>query len=265
MFDVGLSGTDFSRYAEDCLQTPEKARELKILLDSDDHMFQAAKQAVGAVQHAMVCLTQAVQIICKVNEQVARSQSVTLSGVYIKAMSGQLKESPLLRDLLLAIKKAPSDNLAALITTIEPLCPSGHAEELVDIRDRLTALISEADSTQPMRSEHDIRNDNMRTTVVAQKVHLSRHKSKISPLDEAYSKLVIELHDLIATIFRDIPSPLDLPAHESVVYDLRAPHRAALIPKPRFALERALFSPHDYLSCKCCGVAGNSGVDGEVC
>jgi origin recognition complex subunit 3 len=45
---------------------------------------------------------------------------------------------------------------------------------------------------------------------------------------------------------------------EVFMYDLKSPHTEVFQPKPRFAVERALASPHDYLGCECC-----SGVDGN--
>merc|ERR1712000_106404 len=117
-----------------------------------------------------------------------------------------------------------------------------------------------------MRSEHDIRNDTLRTTVVAQKVQLSRHKAKLSEKDEAYSKIVTAFHDLLSNMFGNLQNPLDMFGNEILIYDLRMPHRASLMSKPRFAIERALSSPHDYLNCQCCGSAATrrDGEDGSL-
>jgi origin recognition complex subunit 3 len=226
-------------------------------------MFQSTKDAVATVQQTLFYLSEVIEVARAINSQISRSK-ITSSTLYAKAMSGKLNDSPIVRELLLAVKKTPSDILTHVIQTIEGLMPEPHASDLWMLAERLHELIAEDDSGQPMRSEHDVRHDTMRTTVVAQKVQLSRHKTKLSEKDEAYSKIVTEFHELLTAMFKDIQNPLDLLGHEIVIYDFRMPHRAAVTPKPRFALERALSSPHDYLNCQCCGAAANGGIQGDV-
>jgi origin recognition complex subunit 3 len=46
-----------------------------------------------------------------------------------------------------------------------------------------------------------------------------------------------------------------------LIYDLKSPHTEVFQPKPRFAIERALATPHDYLGCDCCsGMEGNDAA-----
>lgn len=254
---------NFARFAEDNLNSADGAHELKDMLESDEVMFESAKDAVVKIQQAFAYLSQAVHVACAVTEQLSKTK-LSPSSTYTKALKDNFDESPIVRELLLAVKKAPSDILMQSFQAIEGIFPEAHAASLEGLRTRLQELAGKDISAKPLRSEHDIRADTVRTTVVAQKVQLSRHKAKLSEKDEAYSKIVVEFHDLLTAVFNDVQSPLDLPGHEIVIYDLRMPHRAALTPKPRFALERALCSPHDYLNCKCCAAAANGGQHGEV-
>ena len=233
------------------------------MLDSNEAMLEAARAAIDHLQQALVYAAVLVKVMNTIQRQFLRGP-VSISSIYTKAVSGTLVDSPAVRELLLAVKKTPSDVLATTLSAIQQNCPEAYAAQIQGLTNRLRDLVGEDASDQPIRSEHDIRNDTLRTTVVAQKVQLSRHKAKLSEKDEAYSKIVIAFHDLLSDMFANLQNPLDMFGHEIVLYDLRMPHRAAMVPKPRFAIERALSSPHDYLNCQCCGSAA-AGMNGEVC
>jgi origin recognition complex subunit 3 len=129
--------------------------------------------------------------------------------------------------------------------------------DLIYSQQKLDTLLENADA--PLHTQHDVRNDSLRTTVVAQKVLLSKHKAALSEQDKAYSDLVTQFHDQLEAYFASsFIDPKTLFLSEVLIYDLKSPHTEVFQPKPRFAVERALASPHDYLSCDCC-----SGVDGN--
>ena len=98
--------------------------------------------------------------------------------------------------------------------------------------------------------------------MVAQKVLLSKHKATMSEQDKTYSDLVGRFHDELNQYFQSVfIDPRALFLSEILIYDLKSPHAEVFQPKPKFAIERALASPHDYLGCDCCGPDGR---DGEV-
>jgi origin recognition complex subunit 3 len=184
-----------------------------------------------------------------------------LSSIWIRAASGEMLDSPLLRETMLSIKKIASDKFGRLLDA----AVREHMKLPIDVysyQQALGDLVKDADSSTVLRTRHDVRNDSLRTTIVAQKVLLSKHKAALSDQDKAYSELVHmfqeELEGYFNATFID-PRPL-FPI-EILMFDLKSPHTEAFQPKPRFAIERALASPHDYLGCDCC-VA--EGVDGEV-
>jgi origin recognition complex subunit 3 len=254
--------TGVRRYAEECLSNAGDALQLKTMLESDQALLEAGKDVASNIGEALTYISKVVQVTRAVQQQFLKG-AVATSNLYIKGVSGALAETPIVRELLLAIKKTPSDVLSRTFEAIHDLLPDDHASDLQILTSRLEALITEDESGQPLRSEHDIHNDTLRTTVVAQKVQLSRHKAKLSERDEAYSKIVTAFHDLLANMYKGLQNPLSMFGHEIMIYDQRMPHRAALMPKPRFSIERALSSPHDYLNCQCCGdVAG--AKHGEV-
>ncbi|KIW04148.1 hypothetical protein, variant [Verruconis gallopava] len=254
--------TSFRKFAEASLTSVESARSLQRMLESDDALLKRLTDAVQELESALTFMAQTVQTACAINSELSKTK-LTSSSLYLKAMSGKLRDDHTIRELLLAVKKAPSNILIKALRAAQAAISANYAANIENLLGQLNALASEDGSGQPMRSEHDIRNDTLRTTVVAQKVQLSRHKARLSEKDEAYSKIVSQFHDLLTRIFEEVRYPFDMLGHEAVIYDLRMPHRAALTPKPRFAIERALSSPHDYLNCRCCGPAENGGKNGE--
>ncbi|OMP87239.1 Origin recognition complex subunit 3 [Diplodia seriata] len=244
----------FKRLTEDLLDERDAAT-VRNLLESDEVLFDYAKEHIVATQDKIQGIVNACLTLRDLRGTILRLSPMPVSALYIRAASGDLNGSPLIRDFLLAVKKAPSDilsNLLAVLTT-----SNARDEKVATIQARLDELVASTGATgQPLRSAHDVRHDTMRTTVVAQKVELSKHKFALSTTDTAYSEIVEELHGWLAAYFESmLVQPQHLFLHEVVMYDLRSPHRDVFMPKPRIAVERALSAPHDYLGCSCCETA----------
>ncbi|KAI9828711.1 MAG: hypothetical protein M1832_001814 [Thelocarpon impressellum] len=163
----------------------------------------------------------------------------------------------MVRELLLSVKKLSSDVLVKLLHQIMSLDvqSSTLTDEVSAIRKDLDTLTESRDSSDdPFRSEHDLRHETLRTTIVAQKVEISKQRSSLSEKDSAYSKIVHRTHKCLQRYFTtSLVSPQSLFLHEVFFYDLKSPHRDVFTPKQRHAVERALATPHDYLGCTCCG------------
>lgn len=212
------------------------------------------------VQTILSTLTKAVEILDICRKCVPRISQISRSSLYIEALEDNLQDSALFREILLAIKRAPSNQLLDVIAAITPLLPSTERKRVIDIERHLRNLLNATKSEEPIRSEHDVRNDTVRTTIVAQKVQLSRHKSNISESAAAYSKLLNSFRDWFEEFFQArFVKVHHLFLREIVLYDLRATHRAVFAAKTRFSIERALFSPHDYLNCGCCASGNDEG------
>lgn len=236
------------------------AATVRSLLESDEFLFQHAIEQITATQDKIHGIVRACLLLKELRGSIPRLPSVPASTLYTRGASGDLNRSPLIRDFLLAVKKAPSDTLSDLLSI---LVKSDASDKSVQkIQTELKKLLTSAGApNQPLRSAHDLRHDTLRTTVVAQKVELSKQKSALSATDAAYSKIVEELHGWLESYFEKVlVTPQDLFLHEAVVYDLRSPHKDVFTPKPRVAVERALSAPHDYLNCTCCENAKGAEV-----
>lgn len=188
---------------------------------------------------------------------VASKSVIPWSELYISGMSGKLRDSSLINETLLSIRKLPSDSMEDLLVKLSVFQIPSLPAVLKDLEALTSPLL------QPLRSSHAIHHRTLRTTVVAQKVELSALCSTLSPQDLAYSKIVDRTHDLLQEYFRiTLVNPADIFLHEILIYDLKSPLRDVFAPKSRAVIERALSSPHDYLGCDCCD--GQEGALSET-
>lgn len=237
------------RYAQDQMDKGE-LEMVQNLLDDDAILLELVLQQLTHGQEAMNALILAAGHIEILRACLNSKPDIKRSQLYVRAMSGELAGSPTIRELLLSIKKLPSNSLDELLSQI----PELEGQQLSDLHKQLRKLLkTTSNHGNPLRSEHDVRRETLRTTVVAQKVELSKQRSSLSKDDAAYSKIVNGVHDVLQSYFtRTLITPQNLFLHEVFIYDLKSPHRDVFTAKPRFAIERALSAPHDYLGCTCC-------------
>ncbi|KXT02618.1 hypothetical protein AC579_5440 [Pseudocercospora musae] len=245
----------FRRYAEELLGQGE-TKHLRQLLDFDRALFDFTKQSVEVGRTKIANALMVCQVIRQIQQQVPYTKVSSKSGLYIQMMSAKLAGSPLLRSLLLSIKKLPSDIALKVMAAVrESAFPESLGSEVSALETELASLVGNNDGAQqqPLRSEDDLQNSTLRTTVVAQKVELSKQKSTLSKQDAAYTALVRRFADALKTHFAHVLiNPKELPMNEIFLYDFRSPYREVFTPRPRHAVERALAAPHDYLNCECC-------------
>jgi origin recognition complex subunit 3 len=230
-----------------------ETQDARKLLDSNQYLFDSVMNHLRSGEESLNRLSTTVHLFAQIRESLQLSPSLRLSSIWIKAASADLLGSPLLRETMLSLKKVSSDKLLRLLDAIK----TTFAPEACLYQRELEELTRSSSAETPLRSQYDVRNESVRTTVVAQKVLLSKHKATLSEQDKAYSDLVGRFHDAIESWFSSqFINPQDLFLSEILMYDLRSPHTEVFQPRPRFAIERALSSPHDYLGCTCCSAEG---------
>ena len=185
-----------------------------------------------------------------IHSYAAAKTSLTWSTLYTKAMSAELADSTVVRELSLSVKKFPSNIMGNLLEDLETVSTL----DLANIRASLSTLLASHGSTgAPLRSEHDLDHSTLRTTVIAQKVSLSKEQATLSAQDKEYSKLVNRIDLALREFFTEhLINPKELVLHEVLMFDSKGTCREALGAQPRQAIERALSTPHDYLACDCC-------------
>lgn len=230
-------------------------KTVRDLLDSDPAISSLLTEKVPMGYEALRGIRTATRLIETLLKHLPGQTQSTSSRLYLQAMSGKLQGSTLLRSMLLSIRKAPSTTVMALLDSmVETALADNLLDGALSIHEELAQLVgNRTDRTQPLRSEDDVKNSTLRTTVVAQKVELSKQKSTLSKEDAAYTSVLRRLTDLLEAYFAGVLiNPTDLVFHEIFLYDLKSPNREAFTPRPRHAVERALAAPHDYIDCECC-------------
>lgn len=109
-----------------------------------------------------------------------------------------------------------------------------------------------------LRSKYGGQNKIMRTTVIAQRVQLSKDSAALSEEDKKLTRIIDDTTKLLVHSLA-VPPPQEILFSEAWIYDSKSPSRDVFVPRPRAVLERGLTRPHDYLACECC----KGGEDGS--
>jgi origin recognition complex subunit 3 len=249
----------------EALLKEHKTKEARKLLESDKALHEEIRRTLKRKREFIIKIQQAMHVYFTVASR--RAHRTDRMDLYVKAFSGQLQDSDILKDLISSIKTMPPGEVLTLTGNILEKISSGDpetelegwtesAEEFVEDLSRIQLEVQNLQNhakaaNTPLRSRYTTQSKVLRTTVVAQKVHLSKEQSSLSALDMSYSNLLTELTDLLEEYLK-FENPLDQFLHEIWIYDSKSPYREVFTPKPRHAIERALSVPHDYLGCTCC-------------
>lgn len=244
----------------------------RLLFDSDKALLEVVEDALLSKEKLIIDLLRKLRGLSTVIAM-RKNSPVAATEIYILAFSGSLSNSEIVMEVLDSIKRITPDEALALLEVLElrvtDVDPedgiSGwreeanmFREEIVDIKSRITALRQGAELTgSSLRSRYTQNQKSLRTTVVAQRVQLSKQESIISKEDASFTDAVDDLLNILRQYFK-FEDPRKQFLHEAWLYDLKSPSREVFTPRPRYAIERALSVPHDYLGCTCC--KGSEGL-----
>lgn len=236
------------------------------LLDSDERIFEYVREHLSSGKTALGKLIRAAGALYALQTSIPVAQQVPRSSLVVDALSGQLRQSAWERSLLLRLRKCNSEALRNVLLRLQKVSSDDLGVLCTTILHELDQLLQgQAESGGPLRSEEDIQNSTLRTTVIAKKVELSKQKSTMTKGDAAYSNLLrvftVSFERYLAEALID---PRALVFNEIFMYDQKSPHRDVFTPKPRFAVERALAAPHDYLDCACCAADSSSNEENTL-
>jgi origin recognition complex subunit 3 len=248
----------FHAYAENLLEAKE-ASMVKRLLSDDTFLLGEAVKAVAHGQRAMTEFRTAVRLFVRICRllQSSTTSMLTPFEIDIHAFSGpDFLEGGLYNDVLDSIEKLPSDTLEHLLNQ----CPLPDAVTDFSTAKALSGLhtLHEASSGTPIRSAQDPKHATTSTTISQNNtVSLAKHAPKLSRLETEYTTLVHDVYRSVSKYFESRIIDINtLFMNEAFVYDLKMPLAGAFTPRPRYAIERALDRPADYLGCACCTMDG---------
>jgi len=216
------------------------------LLENDEHLFEQALKHFEAGQQNMRRIFQAVRLIHACLQHTQGAKKTSFSDLSVHALSGDLSESPIVDDMLAIVRTLNSYKLAEMLKTL----PMDMLDQtpLGEVQAELKNLHEEYSQFGPLGSEYSINSSVVKTTVVQQRIQLSRDKADLPEQDIEYTQLLDRLISALQEYFTEtlIP-PQDLFLNEAFLFDLRNPLKETFAPRPRFAIERAMTSPFDYL------------------
>ena len=259
----------FRKHVEALLED-EDVREVRSLLEDDDHLVRVLKQQRNERQRWTVQLLRALHLI-----RMSGLSGKSLTDLYMEALADGINSSPdrpayanIIQGMTAEEVASLAQKLAAAVTAGDPavgldpwyLESSGLVRHLADTRHKVEALIEQArDKGNILRSKYTAQSRVLRTTVVAQKVQLSHDSAALTDEDKAFSEVVDDLVERVSSA-TTCESAENMFLSEIWLYDSRAPYRDVFVPRPGAVIARALSRPHDYLGCACCGGSGDANA-----
>lgn len=152
----------------------------------------------------------------------------------------------MVEDMLAAAGALDSEKLEELLATMPNAIYNNVS--LAEVQTDLKALLERSAGSGPLRSGYNVNSSVVKTTVVQQRFQLSKGIANLSEQDTEYTQIIDRLIGALQEYFAEtlIP-PQDLFLHEVFLFDLRNPLKETFTPRPRFAIERAMANPFDYL------------------
>lgn len=220
--------------------------QVRDLLESNETLFHESVRHLKTGQRKMRAVFQAVQVILRCLQDLKISRKASISSLSVHALSGELLNSPIVDDIFAAIKALDSGGLEGFLAALPESVTAD--SRLQEIQGELESLIQTYQGTEPLRSEYDHCNSVVNTTVVQQRVRLNKGKAKMPQQNIEYTQIVDRAHATLRSYLSEfLVRPQDLFLHEVFIFDVKNPLKETFGPRPRFAIERALSSPFDYL------------------
>ncbi|RHZ72595.1 hypothetical protein CDV55_103109 [Aspergillus turcosus] len=216
------------------------------LLEDDEFLFQETLRHLRSGQQKMRDIFQTVRWIQSCRRTLNLTKRTDISELSIRALSGELLNSSSVEDMMKILKSLDSKRLGDILASV----PDGVTkdQEFQQIKKDLDSLLQEYQGAEPLRSEYDSRHSTMTAAVVQQRVKLSKGKTKVSKHSVDYTRIIDRFYPLLeAYLTETLLRPQDLFLHEVFFLDMRNPLKETFTPRPRFAIERALSNPFDYL------------------
>lgn len=234
----------FRRFVERKL-ADSNIEEVNKLLEDDDHIRIVVAVSAAECRSYAIEVGQALSVLEIARSCQANQTRIPRYELYAKALSGELhSNSPIVRDLLLSMKKMNSGSLLNLLDkiTAEAQVPY-FVENVLPLRESIRALVeqSEGAGKKTLTSEFNVSKSTLRATAVSKRIWLGEQKSSLTKQDTEYSKLVQQVHDATEAYFGvSLKGLQELFLHELFFYDLISPHRDVCAKSPcRLVLQHA--------------------------
>ncbi|KAK9860295.1 hypothetical protein MYU51_010763 [Penicillium brevicompactum] len=215
------------------------------MLDSDEYLIQQTVKAFDLGQRIMRKLFQTVRVVHACLQYTQTGKKSSVSDLSARALCGELYDSSVVEEMLATAKTLDSDKLYQVLSDLHHIITSPEAEAILQ---NLQTLLDSCPESGPLRSGYNVNSTVTKTTVVQQRIQLSKGRAELSDQDSQYTEIVDQLVALLQEhLTETLINPQHLFLHEAFLFDLRNPLKDTFGPRPRFAIERALVTPYDYL------------------
>ncbi|KAI5286718.1 hypothetical protein KEM52_001885, partial [Ascosphaera acerosa] len=154
----------------------QKARRM---LDDDGYLATESARIVRSNRTRTYNALHAAEVLGDLSQVAETSQNVTRSGLVTAALSGDLLGSDDIEQVLLAIKKLPSDKMMICLQSLPDALR--HGDHFKPTIARLQHLVDTQDGPGPLASQYDDRKQKRMTFVVGQRLQLQRGSIKLTP------------------------------------------------------------------------------------
>ncbi|MCJ1310954.1 hypothetical protein MMC25_004623 [Agyrium rufum] len=247
----------------------ERPKEAAALQQDNVLLAKSISQLLKSSRESIENLLRALDVYSQIQSYTSESPPTPWADLYIQGMSATLTDSSSLRQALISVRQMSSDTMSDLLERLADtpiLAPS-----LEPIQNDLADLLSDlqaddqVDDYVSLRSAYSKQSSSLHTTVVGARVRLAKHSHELTSPEKTYTKIVDRVDSALKAYFNTyLINPRDLPLSEILLVDSRQACREAFAPAPRYAVQRALATPHDYLACECCAPSNRNEVDGGL-
>lgn len=219
----------FRRFVERKLGNGDIA-EVSKLLEDDDHVRSTVAASAAECRSYAIEVGQALSVLEIARSCQANQNHIPRYELYAKTLSGELHgDTPIVRDLLLSMKKMNSGSLLNLLDKITAEVQVPYlVENMLPLRESIKTLVEQSEEAgkKTLTSEFDVSKSTLRDTAVSKRIYLGEQKSSLTKQDTEYSKLVRQVHDAAEAYFgASLKGLQELFLHELFFYDLISPHR----------------------------------------
>ncbi|KAL6878664.1 origin recognition complex subunit 3 N-terminus domain-containing protein [Trichoderma novae-zelandiae] len=242
--------------------TADGLQHARSLLEDDDYLLAEARASNERRQDSMdnhLRLLLVREAAGAVPPPFSRAYVDSLSTAYSESGNGGLTEH---------IRRMGSGALASMLRRVISIFKGGESSchlrpaskehdmallsSLEEALSRLEKLEADAQGAgMTLHTKYSSQSKVMRTTVIAQRVQLSRDSAALRDEDKQLTAIVDAVSERLATHFGPGRAEREL-FSEAWLYDSRSPLRDVMVPRPRVTFRRSLARPYDYLSCGCC-------------
>lgn len=237
------------------------------LLESDEHVLGLVETAMKDRKVWISNLLRCTQILVSLG-----TSKNDFTDTFVELMAEGIDLNPEDSAVIDAVQKLDPEQIIttmegvqAALTTNDGLRTltsddDGVSSQLADLLASAQQTVAAAEEDgHTLRSQYSGQTKVVRTTVIAQRVQLSRDSATLTDTDKEFTNIVDSFVSLLQKECFCEPAT-SVPLHEVWFYNSRTPYRDVFVPKPHAVFERSLTRPRDYLACDCCDDAGNASA-----